>query len=147
MHRSRCNVILGAFAVTAVACTAQAATWVVPDPSLGIVDIQDAVNLASSGDIIKVDPGTYPPFTYSPNGQGKAVTVIAPAGPDVTIIDGALSTGTDVTVVHAVNVGGRVASCEDHPQKVVQVAGTEFRIINNIHGDFMFSSILFYGSV
>jgi hypothetical protein len=47
--------------------------------------IQNAINTASNGDVILVEPGT---FTENINFQGKQITVKSTGGHEVTIIDG-----------------------------------------------------------
>jgi len=76
------SIISGVFAIfLAFNGVCQAAEWMVP----GDCDtIQECIDLAASGDIVSVGPGTYPEaidFT------GKAITVRSLEGPETTIID------------------------------------------------------------
>ncbi len=75
--------------VVAAAATANAATWnVVPGGGGDATTIQAGINLASSGDVVLVAPGTY---TGAQNRNisfgGKNITVQASAGPLFTVID------------------------------------------------------------
>lgn len=60
---------------------AWAVDWEVPSD---VPTIQAAIDLATSGDTIRVSPGTYGSIDY----LGKDLVVRSVAGPDVTIIDG-----------------------------------------------------------
>ena len=51
----------------------------------GFLSIQQAINIASNGDLIQVAPGTY---TETIDFLGKAITVRSTGGPAVTTIDG-----------------------------------------------------------
>ena len=67
-----------------------AETLLVPDD---YADIQDAIDEAVDGDVVEVSEGTY---IENINFMGKAITVTAVDGPDLTIIDGDAD-GTVVT--------------------------------------------------
>jgi hypothetical protein len=79
----------------------------------GYAQIQDAVNAASTGDIILVAPGTYNPFEVSTNGitilstNGAASTIIGNEDPNVGSLQGSieLNTGLSNVTIGAVNQG------------------------------------------
>ena len=79
----------------------------------GYAQIQDAVNAASSGDIILVAPGTYNPFEVGTNGitilstNGAASTIIGNEDPNVGSLQGSieLNTGLSNVTIGAVNQG------------------------------------------
>ncbi len=76
-------------------------------PTQPFVDVQTALGFASDGDVVEVEPGTYPPFTI----VGKRVAVIAKKGPGLpgtfavtgapAITIGALGPGQSVTIANA----------------------------------------------
>ncbi|MHC4943324.1 MAG: right-handed parallel beta-helix repeat-containing protein [Planctomycetota bacterium] len=65
-----------------ISASAHSATWYVPDD---YSTIQGAIDAASNGDTIIVEPGTY---VESIDFLGKAVTLMSEQGADVTVIDG-----------------------------------------------------------
>jgi len=76
--------------VLGLACSAMAETWTVDDDGPADFDnIQAAVEAASDGDEIVVEPGTYTSTgDRVVNMLGKAVTLRSSAGAGVTILDG-----------------------------------------------------------
>jgi len=76
-------------------------------PAQPFVDVQAALGFASDGDVVEVEPGTYPPFTVA----GKRVAIVAKKGPGLpgtftvtgapAITIGALGIGQSVTIANA----------------------------------------------
>ena len=78
-------------ALCLLASTAQASVWTVDDdPGADFTDIQAAIDGASPGDLIRVEPGTYSPFSL---GFGLTILASDPSGAAVSVSGSSLVVG------------------------------------------------------
>jgi len=91
------------FGLAAFGEAAAGTTWHVPGD---YGTLQDAMNMASSGDTILVGPGTY---TSGVNFGGKAVSLRSTSGPEVTIIRPASGRGAAISGAGAELIGFTIA--------------------------------------
>ena len=92
---------------TLLTATLAAQNVLLVGPTQPFADVQAALGFASDGDVVEVEPGTYPPFTI----VGKRVAVVAKKGPGLpgtftvtgapAITVGALAPGQSVTIANA----------------------------------------------
>lgn len=89
---------------TSIASVAGSTTWhVTYDPGSAVDRIGQVVLQAASGDTIVVDPGTYYEHIDL---QGKSMTILAPGGSQVTILDGSQAiTGRNGSIIYAGPMG------------------------------------------
>jgi nitrous oxidase accessory protein NosD len=113
----RCRTAAAFLAVLALASAASAAAtthWVNDDASgytpagtscddAGYPTIQDAVDAASTGDVVNVCPGTY---TENVAISTSGLTVISTGGASVTTVHGAVSTDVFLISTHDVTIEG-----------------------------------------
>lgn len=78
-------------ALCLLASTAQASVWTVDDdPGADFTDIQAAIDGASPGDVIRVEPGSYSPFSL---GFGLTILASDPSGAAVSVSGSSLVVG------------------------------------------------------
>ncbi|MSR62876.1 MAG: hypothetical protein EXS08_10580 [Planctomycetes bacterium] len=73
MLSSRCLPVRIGFLAVVLAPLAQAGNVLRVGPGQPFADVQSAVNAASSGDFVRVEPGLYPPFVV----DGKELSIVA----------------------------------------------------------------------
>ncbi len=106
----RCKALgLSLATLTALASSSAAGNVLAVGPGQAYATVQDAVNAAQNGDLVLVDPGTYPPFEIK-SGVGPKQLTIAPSSglytiqavagiPEIRIED--VPIGRTVTVIGA----------------------------------------------